>query len=262
MMLSDAEGGEGQVSLSQTQFLSLLAHELRSPLNSIHGYLDLALMGVGGELNAQQHEFVQRARMASQHLYALLEDLLCIARADSGQLRLHPTIMRLSDIIDNAVEELALMANDQQLAVRVKVEPKLPPLYADAVRVQQVLRNLIHNAVQFTPAGGIVEITASVASVASPVSACSPNADGTGSPAVACIRVRDTGIGIAPEYQQRIFERFYRIRDKNADCSGGQGLGLSIAKLIIEMHGGTVTVESALGEGSLFTCFIPGLATA
>jgi signal transduction histidine kinase len=215
-------------------------------------------MGVGGELNAQQREFVQRARMASQHLYALLEDLLCVARADSGQLRLHPTITHLPDIIDNAVEELALMASDQNITVRVKVEPQLPPLYADAVRVQQVLRNLIHNAIQFTPAGGTVEVMASVASVSLLASARFPGRDGNGA-AVACLRVRDTGIGIAPEFQQGIFERFYRIRDKNADCSGGQGLGLSIVKLIVELHGGTVTVESVPGEGSLFTCLIPGL---
>jgi two-component system phosphate regulon sensor histidine kinase PhoR len=150
------------------------------------------------------------------------------------------------------------MASDQNITVRVKVEPQLPPLYADAVRVQQVLRNLIHNAIQFTPAGGTVGVMASVASVSLLASARFPGRDGDGA-AVACLRVRDTGIGIAPEFQQGIFERFYRIRDKNADCSGGQGLGLSIVKLIVELHGGTVTVESVPGEGSLFTCLIPGL---
>jgi signal transduction histidine kinase len=247
-----------QVPLSQTQFLSLLTHELRSPLNSIHGYLDLALMGAGGELNVQQHEFVQRARTASQHLYALLEDLLCVARADSGQLHLQRTITHLPDIIDNAVEELVLMATDQSIVLQVEVEPQLPRLYADAVRIQQILRNLIHNAIRFTPAGGTVAIRASVERGVLPEAARSPDIDGDVS-AVACLRVCDTGIGIASEFHQRIFERFYRILDKNADQCGGQGLGLSIVKLLVELHGGTVTVESAPGKGSIFTCFIPGL---
>jgi|SRR5579859_1000647 len=246
------------VHLSQTQFLSLLAHELRAPLHSIHGYLDLALMGVGGELNVQQHEFVQRARMASQHLYALLEDLLCIARADSGQLHLQRTIADLSEIIDNAVEELALAAIDQGIVLRVAIEPQLPRLYVDAVRIQQVLRNLIHNAIYFTPAGGTVEITAHAERGALPESASSSDAEGDIA-AVACVRVRDTGIGIAPEFHERIFERFYRVLDKNADHSGGQGLGLAIVKLLVELHEGRVMVESVVGEGSTFSCWIPGL---
>ena len=248
-----------QVRLSQTQFLSLLTHELRSPLNSIHGYLDLALMGVGGELNAQQHEFIQRARTASQHLYALLEDLLCVARVESGQLRLQRAITNLPDIIENAVEELELTANDKGIILRVDVEPQLPHLYVDAVRVQQVLRNLIDNAIRFTPEGGIVTIVGGVERATLPASTSSSDADGLGA-ATAYVRVSDTGIGIAPEFHQRIFERFYRILDKNADRSGGQGLGLSIVKLLVELHGGTVTVESAPGEGSTFTCFIPSAA--
>ena len=247
-----------QVRLSQTQFLSLLTHELRSPLNSIHGYLDLALMGAAGELNVQQHDFIQRARIASQHLYALLEDLLCVARADAGQLRLQRTITHLSDIIDSAVEELALTATDQGIVLRVDVEPQLPLLYADAVRIQQVVRNLVHNALRFTPEGGTVEITASVERRAWSESV-RPSDTGGNIAAMACLRVRDTGIGIAPEFHQRIFERFFRVLDKNAECSGGQGLGLSIVKLLVELHEGRVTVESKPGEGSIFTCFIPNL---
>jgi len=247
-----------QTRLSQTQFLSLLSHELRAPLHTVQGYLDLALMGVGGELNVQQQEFVQRARMASQHLYALLEDILCVARADSGQLRLQRTIMNLSEIIENAVEELALMATDQGIVLRVDVEPQLPKLYADAVRVQQILRNLVHNAIRFTPQGGMVEITARVERGALSESARSSDAE-EDDVAVACVRVRDTGIGIAPEFHERIFERFYRVADRDAERSGGQGLGLSIVKLLVELHGGSATVESVLGEGSVFSCFMPGL---
>jgi signal transduction histidine kinase len=234
----------------------LLTHELRSPLHTIQGYLDLALTGIGGDLNVQQHEFVQRARMASQHLYALLENLLCIARTDSGQLRLQPTITRLADIIQDVVEELTLLATDQGIVLRVDIEPQLPPLYVDAVRIQQILRNLVHNAIRFMPAGGAVEISAGIERRTLPESASSSDTDGD-VPATIYLRVQDTGIGIAPEYQQHIFERFYRICDKNAGSSGGQGLGLSIVKLLVELHEGSVTVESAPGQGSTFSCFLP-----
>jgi signal transduction histidine kinase len=251
---------QGQAGLPQTQFLSLLAHDLRAPLHTIQGYLNLALTGVGGELNAQQHEFIQRASVASQYLYALLEDVLCIARADSGQLHLQRKITRLPDIIDNAVEELEMTAIDQGVTLCVDVEPQLPLVYVDAVRVQQVLRNLVDNAICFTPQGGRVKVTVCIerASWVEPAGS-SDDTDGEDVAAVVCLRVCDTGIGIAPEFHERIFERFYRIHDKNADRSGGQGLGLSIVKLIVELHGGSVTVESAVGEGSTFSCFIPCL---
>src|SRR5215469_17207705 len=106
-----------QAGLSQTQFFSLLAHELRSPLHAIQGYLNLALTGVGGELNVQQHEFIERASMAGQHLYALLEDVLCVARVDSGQMGLQRAVVRLPDLIENAVEELELTATDHEIAL-------------------------------------------------------------------------------------------------------------------------------------------------
>jgi signal transduction histidine kinase len=252
-----SEGEQEQIRQQQTQFLSLLAHELRSPLNSIHGYLDLALMGAGGELNVEQREFVQRARVASQHLYTLLEDLLCAARADVGQLSLHRTITYLPHIIDGAIEELELTATDHGIELQADVEPQLPRLYADAARLQQIVRNLVKNAIQFTPKGGKVKITVGVESLSLSESAHVVDTNEEAS-AVMCLRVQDTGIGIAPEFHQHIFERFYRVLDKDADRSGGQGIGLSIVKLLVELHGGTVTVESVPGQGSTFTCLIPG----
>jgi signal transduction histidine kinase len=257
-LMSESEKVQERIQQRETQILSLLTHELRSPLNSIHGYLDLALMGVAGDLNVQQHEFVQRARVASQHLYALLEDLLCTARVDAGQLRLHRTIISLPNIIDNVIEELAFTAADHSIELRIDIEPQLPHLYADATRMQQILRNLINNAIKFTPEGGIVKIMAYIEKAPLPdlTYASSTHEDVD---VIACLRVNDTGIGIAPEFQQRIFERFYRVLDKNAPQSGGQGLGLSVIKQLVELHGGTVTVESVVGQGSTFTCLIPGL---
>ncbi len=234
----------------KANFLSMITHELRSPLNAINGYLDLTLEGIGGELNDQQREFIQRARAGSEHLYALIEDLLLASRADSGQLRMSREIIYLQDVIVNAVEELELNARDQAVAIEVEIAKDFPRLYADAVRLQQVLRNLISNALRSTPAGGQITISALVET--------DPDASADDEAPVIKLQVRDTGSGIAPEYHERIFERFYQVPG-NTSARGGQGLGLPVVKMIVELHGGHITVESAPGQGSTFTCILPCL---
>src|SRR5262249_2551372 len=139
---------------------SMITHELRSPLNAINGYLDLMLAGIAGELNEQQREFVQRARAGSEHLFSLIEDLLLLSRADAGQLRLNRDMISLPAIVANAIEELELVARDCGITTKVEIPGDFPPIYADAVRMQQVLRNLISNALHSTPPGGSVTISA------------------------------------------------------------------------------------------------------
>jgi PAS domain S-box-containing protein len=234
----------------KANFLSMITHELRSPLNAINGYLDLALEGIGGELNEQQREFMQRARAGSEHLYALIEDLLLASRADSGQLRMGREIIYLQDVIANAVEELELNAREQGVAIEVEIARDFPRIYADAVRLQQVLRNLLSNALRSTPAGGQVTISAHVEA--------NPDAPADDEASVVKLQVKDTGSGIAPEYQERIFERFYQVPGSTG-ARGGQGLGLPMVKMIVELHGGYITVDSAPGQGSTFTCILPCL---
>ncbi|HEY5002418.1 MAG TPA: ATP-binding protein [Ktedonobacteraceae bacterium] len=240
-------------SRMKANFLSMITHELRSPLNAINGYLDLTLEGIGGELNDQQREFMQRARAGSEHLYALIEDLLLLSRADAGQLRLSREIIQLQDVMLNSVEEFELSARDKGVIMVIDIAQNFPRLYADAVRIQQVLRNLISNALHFTPKGETVTVSASVEDYAA-----SPESLSDEDQLVVKLQVRDTGSGIAPEYQERIFERFYQIADTNSSRSG-QGLGLAIVKMIVELHNGSVTVESTPGHGSTFTCILPCL---
>ncbi len=244
----------------KANFLSMITHELRSPLNAINGYLDLALTGIAGNLNQQQQEFVQRARASSEHLYALVEDLLLVSRADSGQMHLNKNVVSFHDIVANAVEELELMAKDNGITLQVKVADDFPPIYVDAVRIQQVLRNLLSNALRFTPTGGQVTIVASttesIGEHQTHHALTSPDADESRS---LKIEVIDTGSGIAPEYQTRIFERFYQAPQATSGRISGQGLGLAIVKMIVELHSGEVTVASAPGAGSTFTCLMPCL---
>jgi PAS domain S-box-containing protein len=237
-------------SRMKANFLSMITHELRSPLNAINGYLDLTLEGIGGELNDQQREFMQRARAGSEHLYALIEDLLLLSRADAGQLRLSREIIQLQDVMINAVEEFELSARDKGVTMVIDIAQDFPRLYADAVRIQQVLRNLISNALHFTPKGEKVTVSAYVEDY---------DALSDESQRVVKLQIKDTGSGIAPEYQERIFDRFYQIPDTNSSRSG-QGLGLAIVKMIVELHNGSITVESTPGQGSTFTCILPCLS--
>ncbi|WP_165423656.1 ATP-binding protein [Ktedonosporobacter rubrisoli] len=238
----------------KANFLSMITHELRSPLNAINGYLDLALTGLGGELSEQQREFILRARAGSEHLYALVEDLLLLSRADSGQLRLNREIIKLQDVIANAREEMELTAADQDINLAIEIADDFPRLYADGVRLQQVLRNLLSNALRFTPAKGTVVIAANLARLG-PGETEIIAEDGR----VVELQVRDTGSGIPRDFHQRIFERFFQVPDGSSGRASGQGLGLAIVKMIVELHGGRVSVESEPEEGSTFTCILPCL---
>ena len=155
-------------------------------------------------------------------------------------MRLSREVIHLQDIIINAVEEFEMTARDRGVALIVDIAPDFPRLYADAVRIQQVLRNLVSNALRFTPGDGKISVSAYVEDIDALEGTVS-NKDTR----VVKLQVRDTGSGIAPAYQERIFERFYQIPDNNSGRSG-QGLGLAIVKMIVELHGGSVSVESTL----------------
>jgi len=238
-------------SRMKANFVSMITHELRSPLNAINGYLDLALTGVAGELNEQLREFLRRSRSGSEQLYALVEDLLLVSRADAGQLRLSREVISLNDVITDAIEELELTATDKDIKLIVDIADDFPQLYADPVRMQQVLRNLVSNALRFTSTGDSVTVAAKVDYVEGG-SEDTEDRDVR----IAKLTVTDTGLGIAQEYQERIFERFYQVPQTTARTTG-QGLGLAIVKMIVELHGGTVTVVSVVGQGSTFTCVLP-----
>ncbi len=246
-----------EAASTKARFFSMIAHELRSPLNSINGYLELTMSGAGGELNELQYEFLQRARMGSESFYTLLENLLLISRADNGQVRLKREIIRLGDVVENAVEELELSASDQHITIEVDGVRNFPKIYADGARLQQVLRNLIDNALNFTPAGGRITISASRADYKRDTSIVEDELQDDEEMGVLKLQVHNTGVGIAPEYHFHIFERSFQVPGEAKGRAGGLGLGLTIVKLIVELHGGSVNVESKPGQGSTFTCLLP-----
>jgi signal transduction histidine kinase len=219
--------------------LSMIAHELRGPLQNINGYLDVVLESkLSRTLSEHNREMLRRARSGGEQLKGLVDDVMLISRRDAGQFELRPEPVRLEPILETAREEMELLAGGKGIHFTVEHQPNLPIVEADEKRLQQVLRNLLSNALKFTPEGGEVRLTASYDDQ--------------------CVRlsVTDTGIGIAPEHIDRIFDRYYQVED-TSERSRGQGLGLAIVRIIVQGHGGRITVESTPGVGSTFTVFLP-----
>ncbi|MGC8837381.1 MAG: GAF domain-containing protein [Anaerolineae bacterium] len=230
---------EIEADRAKSEFVSTVSHELRTPMTSIKGYTDLLLMGAVGELNPQQHHFLEVIKSNADRLTGLINDLLDISRIETGRLRLDLQPMQVQEVVEEVVGSLRGRAEAKGLRVRVDVPQGLPAVMADRDRITQVVLNLMDNAVRYTPEGGEIAVRVELADE------------------VLLVHVQDTGIGIAPEEQGRIFERFYRSEDARVQETEGTGLGLAIVKSLVEMHGGRVWVESELGKGSTFSFTIP-----
>jgi len=218
------------------EFVANVSHELRTPLTSIRALVETLESGAIDD-QAIMMDFLGRIVGEVDRLNALVEDLLDLARLEAGRTPLNLERSEIGDVVRHGVDRLRPQVERARLSLTVMVEEGLPAIDVDVKRIEQVLLNLVHNAIKFTPPGG--EIAISVAR------------DG----ADVVVRVRDTGVGIAPEELNRLFERFYKS-DK-ARRSEGTGLGLAIAKHIVQLHGGDIAVESTQGEGSTFSFTLP-----
>lgn len=228
---------------SRRELIVNVSHELRTPIASIRGHVESLQMAAektseadSATSPAELRNYLAIISRESERLSALVDDLLSLARADAGELKLELRSTMAGEVIEEVYESLAPLARrERQVTLVQQVAPDLPPVLADRQRLAQVLLNLARNAITYTPTGGLVSLVAE-------------RADATH---VALI-VADTGMGIPQEDQDHIFERFYRTDASRARSSGGFGLGLAIVRDLVQAMGGTVTVESVMGEGSRF----------
>ena len=223
----------------RANFISMVSHELRTPLNSVNGFLEIVLESPVGPLNERQREFLNYARVSTQQLTTLVEDIVFMSKADSGQFTLRLARMRVPNVVDSAAQAMQSTAAKAQVKIVTEIPQKLPVVRADELRIQQVLTNLLGNAIKFSPAESVIRLSVSVRETALQVA------------------VSDLGKGIAPEDHARIFERFYQSDANVRTRANGYGLGLSIAKLIIEQHHGRIWVESEPGAGATFYFTLP-----
>jgi PAS domain S-box-containing protein len=224
---------------AKSEFVSTVSHELRTPVTAIKGYTDLIYSGMVGEINDNQKQFLGIVKSNTERLTALINDLLDISRVETGRVRFEPEPVQLGDIIKNVIDALAPNAEDKAHALNLEVEAGLAEIMGDPNRLNQVFTNLVGNAIKYTPEGGQIDVA--VYSVGEAVR----------------VDVRDNGIGICAEDLSKIFDRFYRADHPLVQESRGSGLGLSIVKMFVEMHGGRVWAESGPGTGSTFTVLLP-----
>jgi len=237
-----------QASRAKSEFLASMSHELRTPLNAVIGFSQVLVNKTCGELNERQLEYLSSILAGGRHLRALVDDVLDLAKVDSGHLTLDLARVSVADEIPEVVGVVQALAQQKNITVTVEVKEPLPAITADGMRIQQMIYNLLSNAIKFTGTGGYVTVTADTIA-----------ADGADSPGWLRMRVADTGIGIKAEDQGRIFDKFERGDSASVREQEGTGLGLALTRKLAELHGGSVGVESEgiKGRGSLFTVLLP-----
>lgn len=224
----------------RSNFVSMVSHELRTPLNSVHGFIDLLLQGHMGDLNEEQRTYLGYAQEGVQQLISIVQDILFMTRSDLGQFEIKQQEVQLRILVRQVVSGMQPQASKASVVLNADISTDIPLLYVDPQRIKQVLNNLISNAIKYTPPGGTITISASA----------------LGEDWV-MISVIDTGYGILTEDRAHIFERFYQSNQREQSRMGGYGLGLSIARLIVEQHGGTISFESVLEKGTTFYFTVP-----
>jgi signal transduction histidine kinase len=223
----------------KSNFLATMSHELRTPLTSVIGYSEMMLEGLGGPLTAEQREYLGIIMEKGENLLQLITSILDISKIEAGRVRLVLSEVDAAHVMRDAVATVLPLARKKGL--KVMCEPStIPRIHADRDKLRQILVNLCSNAVKFTPAGGLITVAA----------------EAVGREKVA-IRVTDTGIGIAEEHVDKVFEVFYQVDGSSTREYGGAGLGLAIVRSFVEAHGGAVEVSSTLGAGSVFTLTLP-----
>jgi signal transduction histidine kinase len=225
-------------SQHKSQFLANMSHELRTPLNAILGYTELILDDIYGETPAKMRGVLERVQRNGKHLLGLINDVLDLSKIEAGQLTLALADYSLKEVVHSVFSAVESLANEKKLALRIEVPNNLPVGRGDERRLTQVLLNLVGNAIKFTDQGEVA-IRASAMNGAYTLSVC------------------DTGPGIAPADQAKIFEEFQQADSSATKKKGGTGLGLSIARRIIELHGGRIWVESEIGKGATFSISLP-----
>jgi signal transduction histidine kinase len=236
--IADKSGQLALASQHKSQFLANMSHELRTPLNAILGYAELLVDGIYGVLPDRPRGVLERIQNNGKHLLALINDVLDLAKIEAGQLALTLEDYSLPEVVQSVVTATEPLATSKGLNFTATVHDNLPMAHGDARRVSQVLLNLVGNAIKFTDKGG-VEIHANLEK------------------GQFVLIVHDTGPGIADADQERIFGEFQQIDTSSTRDKGGTGLGLAISKRMVEIQGGTISVESALGRGSTFRVVLP-----
>ncbi|MEK6243756.1 MAG: ATP-binding protein [Pseudomonadota bacterium] len=221
-------------TLAKSQFLANMSHELRTPLNAINGFSEVLIERMFGELNEKQADYVKDIHSSGKHLLSLINDILDLSKVEAGRMELDVTTFHLPSAIDNAITLIRERAGRHGIALECNIDPSLGEFGGDERKFKQIMLNLLSNAIKFTPEGGRIAVTAGAQN------------------RLVEVAIADTGAGIAPDDLPLMFEEFRQVGTDHAKKAEGTGLGLALTKRFIELHGGSIRVESTLGKGSTF----------
>ncbi len=229
----------------QSEFLANVSHEFRTPMNSILGYTKMLLKGSYGYLNEQQHKNLKKVYENARHLMRLIDDLLNLSNLELGRMSLEMAPVSVKKVVLSSLVSVEPLLVDRVLEVEHAVPQDLPPVLADEVRIKEVIINLLNNAIKYTPDHGRVVIEAVAVTPSDSERTCVE------------ILVRDSGIGIARAHHEAIFDQFCQLQEAEGSEYQGVGLGLYISRKLIELHGGSIRVQSEPGRGSTFSFMLP-----
>jgi signal transduction histidine kinase/putative methionine-R-sulfoxide reductase with GAF domain len=239
-------------NLAKSEFVSLVSHELKTPMTSIRGYADLLAQGAVGPVNEAQANFLGTIRANVNRMATLVSDLADVSRIEAGRLRLEFSVVNLGDIIQESIRSAKAQADEKQQTLQLEMPQDLPKVWGDPNRLMQIFGNLISNAIKYTPLAGLITIQ---------ITPAANRWDVTGAPEVVLVDIADTGYGIAIEDQKKIFLKFFRSEDQNIRTAPGTGLGLNITRHLVEMQGGRIWFVSEPGKGTTFSFTVPISAT-
>jgi signal transduction histidine kinase len=241
--------GEVQrANLAKSDFVSFVAHELKNPMTSIKGYSELLAAGAVGAINTQQANFLNTIRSNVERMSTLVSDLNDNSKIEAGRLRIEFKAVEVNELVEEVVKSTKRQIEDKKQIIQAELPPQLPNVWGDRIRLGQVMINLVSNATKYTPEGGTLVVGAE-----STINKWDPEGAGT----VVHFWVKDNGIGISPEDQAKIFQKFFRSEDQKAREAPGTGLGLNITKSLIEMQGGRIWFDSVFREGTTFHFTVP-----
>jgi signal transduction histidine kinase/putative methionine-R-sulfoxide reductase with GAF domain len=236
-----------EANLAKSDFISFVSHELKTPMTSIKGFTDLLATGAVGPVNDAQSNFLSTIRSNVDRMATLVTDLTDVSRIEAGRLRLDFAAVPVTHIVDEVVRSTRTQIEERNQKLTQAIPTDLPPMWGDRTRLIQILTNLVSNAYKYTPSEGEITISAE----------WTENIWDEGSPRVIHIMVKDTGYGITPENQKKIFQKFYRADDQKVRDAPGTGLGLNITKQLVELQGGRIWFESVFRVGTTFHFIIP-----
>jgi len=249
--LAGANRRTQEANRAKSQFLANMSHELRTPLNSIIGFSEILSDKLAGRIEPRFERFLGNILGSGRHLLGLINDILDLSKIEAGRMELVFEPLSLGDLVRGVESVMHSIAAKTGVSIEMEIAPELPPVVADPPRVKQILYNLLSNAVKFSPPGGVVTVRARRGG---------PEAAIDGRPSVE-LEVEDRGPGIRSEDQQLIFDEFRQVDGQTTRNMGGTGLGLALVKRFVQMHGGTIEVDSETGRGSLFRVRLPVDAT-